>query len=247
MDHGQFGDLVHRALHAFAKGPGRNASRASDITEALMHALDIQVALLHGEQPTTPVWLQIESARRRLQAFALRQAEHREQGWTIAFTEWIPSQGVQMIEVDGAPFGLRGRIDRIDRHPDGRIAILDYKTSDRPVKAESALSSKGEWLDLQLPLYRHLINEILPPRGLEQVVLGYITLPRESEETAIVLPEWTGPDFNLADKLTHEVIRAIRRGEFDDIGSVYPTGGSLDALCGIGILGVEPPAIEESK
>ena len=52
---------------------------------------------------------------------------------------------VFQVEVD--PATLTGRIDRIDRRPDGSLALLDYKSSRRAM----ALADAGA--DLQLALY----------------------------------------------------------------------------------------------
>jgi hypothetical protein len=52
---------------------------------------------------------------------------------------------------------LRGRIDRIDFQPStGKWMIIDYKSSDTPSTPEKAHRRGQQWIDLQLPLYRHL-------------------------------------------------------------------------------------------
>jgi superfamily I DNA/RNA helicase/RecB family exonuclease len=57
------------------------------------------------------------------------------------------------FDLDGAT--IRGYIDRIDRLPDGRLRLLDYKTSKNPMKQEDAER------DLQLALYA-LSCELVP-------------------------------------------------------------------------------------
>jgi DNA helicase-2/ATP-dependent DNA helicase PcrA len=47
---------------------------------------------------------------------------------------------------------VRGRVDRVDRLPDGDHELIDYKTGER--KSEADLES-----DLQLPLYRLAARE----------------------------------------------------------------------------------------
>jgi ATP-dependent helicase/nuclease subunit B len=59
---------------------------------------------------------------------------------------------------------LRARLDRIDRHVDGRIRILDYKTTDAgssPRETHYQPRNKA-WADLQLPLYRYLYEQLYP-------------------------------------------------------------------------------------
>ena len=50
------------------------------------------------------------------------------------------------------PHHLRGRVDRVDRLPDGRYELIDYKTGERKTAAELAE-------DLQLALYRLAARE----------------------------------------------------------------------------------------
>ena len=57
---------------------------------------------------------------------------------------------------------LGRKIDRIDRNArTGTWCILDYKTGDRVRDPESTHRTRGgEWLDLQLPLYRFLLPHL---------------------------------------------------------------------------------------
>ena len=59
----------------------------------------------------------------------------------------------------------------------GKRMIFDYKTSDPAKTPEKAHRKKsGEWIDLQLPLYRHLVAGL----GIEgPVELAYINLPKD--------------------------------------------------------------------
>ena len=85
------------------------------------------------------------------------QAARVSGGWRIEHTE-VPQSGERApFEVDGQPFYLRGRIDRIDVHRDtGDRLIVDYKSSDSGHTPEQVHQRSGAWIDLQLPLYRHL-------------------------------------------------------------------------------------------
>ena len=88
----------------------------------------------------------------QLDAFAHRQAEWARQ-WQIEYTELYVAQQQASLVVDGAPFYLRGRIDRVDVHREtGERVVLDYKSSDTPSTPEKSHQTKGEWVDLQLAL-----------------------------------------------------------------------------------------------
>ena len=59
---------------------------------------------------------------------------------------------------------VRGRVDRVDRLPDGSHELIDYKTGER--KSEADLES-----DLQLALYRLAAARGLGPRGEHRQLL----------------------------------------------------------------------------
>ena len=73
------------------------------------------------DKPPLAVRIQVGGARQRLSWFARLQACERAAGWEV---EAIEAKFVR--EVDGVE--LVGKVDRIDRHADGRRRVLDYKT-----------------------------------------------------------------------------------------------------------------------
>ena len=62
---------------------------------------------------------------------------------------------------------LFGKIDRVDRTPDGRFAIYDYKTGQVPSVADI-----GRGLHLQIPLYLLAAENLLHDQGLRQGTAG---------------------------------------------------------------------------
>ncbi|MCE9543959.1 MAG: PD-(D/E)XK nuclease family protein [Planctomycetia bacterium] len=112
-----------------------------------------------------------------------------------------------------APITLRGRIDRIDRRRGtDEVMIFDYKsasTVDKPDKTHRRRN--GEWIDLQLPLYRHLARAISIDG---RCGLGYIAVPRDTAKAMHLQAHWTDADLAAADAAASEVVRRIRRREF---------------------------------
>lgn len=232
----QFGDLVHAALEAFGDSEMRNESNAEKIESLLLDHLDHYTAEVYGDSVSAAVKVQISQARRRLQVFARRQAERRAEGWLIHASEAAvgPEQGA-VIDVDGQPMGLKGRFDRIDRHPDGRWAVLDYKTHGHsPEKKHLRQTPEGEqWVDLQLPLYRMMIPFLgidVPP---EQVQLGYFNIAEKDSETRIQIAQFSDAQMRDAHQLVIDCIGRIRRGDFaptdqrvpyDDYAMILQTG-----------------------
>ena len=157
--------------------------------------------------------VQVEQLRLRLDAFAEKQAERAAAGWLIERTEGQGREHTDaVLEVDGQPMILRGRIDRIDVHRDtGQRAILDYKSSDTAKTPEKAHQRGEEWIDLQLPLYRHLARSL----GIEEPVqLGYVLLPKDVEKAGFCMAQWTDQDLAAADEVARQVVRDIRHERF---------------------------------
>ena len=72
---------------------------------------------------------------------------------------------------DGEVLHIRGRIDRVDRLPDGRFLITDYKTGSSHPLLKDIVAGKA----LQLPLYLRAVETLT---GMEGVAGSYYTLKR---------------------------------------------------------------------
>lgn len=214
-----FGDVLHDVLEEFGKTTAINRSTDPvQIYNYLSEELSQQTLRKFGRQPLPAVRIQIEQARMRLKGFADWQAKWVADGWEIRFAEEAIKDERASLEVDGTPMYLRGRIDRIDvREKAGQleVTILDYKTSDSGAAPEDKHRDKeGNWTDLQLPLYRHLVRAIEGLPKTDAVKLGYIVLPRDPAAIGERLADWTTADLDAADGVAKEVIRCVRREAF---------------------------------
>lgn len=206
-----FGSLTHDVLKAFGESPDNALLTDEEKIAAFLNAeLDRLVRGQYGEKRLPAVRLQAEQLRLRLEAFAHWQADWAAQGWRIVKTEVEVEDGVAPLVVDGEPMFLRGRIDRIDRNErDGRYVIFDYKTSEKGESPSTTHRRKdGTWIDLQLPLYRHLAPavEIDSPH----VALGYILLPKSLASVKGELATWGEDDLRSADDAARDVVRRLR-------------------------------------
>lgn len=250
MDGGIFGTVAHEVLREFGRSERRNSSAVREVRECLDELLDTYVRRQFGESRALPaVTLQVELLRLRLRALAEWQARWAEEGWNIVLVEGCPVEDVKAddrtcrvaYDVDELPITLTGRIDRIDRNAvTGDWAILDYKTGDKgelPEKTHrKGRAPNKEWIDLQLPLYRHLVSlpgpageaPILPDLDLARLRLGYVLLPRALDGVGDALADWTPEDLESADDVAREAIRRLREGRatFDAaaVGRFYDTG-----------------------
>jgi hypothetical protein len=232
-----FGSLLHHVLSRFGRNTDvRGSRRERDITEFLVEALRQEAKRLYGsDQRRAAVRLQLEQARLRLTAFAHHQAELASAGWRIIFAEDEDDSGdsstssapksdkrlaITFEALKDRQIQLVGRIDRIDFHEaDNAIRILDYKTADKVQTPEQTHRRRDEWIDLQLPLYRHLWCKAVPKLHvdkIEKVELAYLNLPRDAADAnaGFAPAPWTDEELRAADQVACAVIRGILARKF---------------------------------
>ncbi len=231
MDQMDFGNFCHRALDNFCKDENLRKSRnAEEIKEFLHLESERLVKAQFGSSLPLSLLIQLESVKQRLAKFAEIQALQSSSGWEILHTEYKLGDGKG---VNLAGMTVKGKIDRIDRHADGTIRILDYKTSDKAESPENthvkyaredagladyAVFEKGGklkcWVDLQLPLYQLLLEKEGIFKG-GRIVCGYFNLPKAVSDTGIEIWEGMGDSYlEDAEKCASGVIESIRNGIF---------------------------------
>jgi ATP-dependent helicase/DNAse subunit B len=270
LDAGGFGDLIHSCLGAFGRSQVAGSTDAEVIERFLSAELDQTLLSKFGATPPAAILVQRANARARLRAFARWQATHVAEGWGIEHVEWSPSQrelahgtspppttpnadsstptssGVP-FDVDGQHVLLIGRIDRIDRHRDGRVLLLDYKTAKdakSPEKVHQAgRSGERRWVDLQLPLYRRLAMSVAGP----DAAMGYVCLPMRATDTSLRPASWGPDDLASAEECAREVIRRIRQRDFFSLGTSPPTEGVMGWLAGTGFVAAHDGETDEGS
>jgi ATP-dependent helicase/nuclease subunit B len=249
LEGADIGTLIHEVLEAFGNNTSiRESEDQAAIWSFISAELDRIVREKFGRWCQPTVETQAQEVRRRLAAFAPKQAELRQQGWTIRYVEGEHRLDGE-IATDTAPHVLRiaGKIDRIDFHSGlSRWRIIDYKTA---AKGREPLyehrSRDGQWRDLQLPLYLKLAA----PYALEQwgvtltienCELAYFLLPNETRQAGIALfPAQFIPE---AWEKASEVGSRIQRGEFHDNPplDLNRNDPAMLALCGqVGVVSTD--------
>lgn len=118
------GTMIHKALEEFARRfPEPGSDAASQLTAI---GEEIFAGLLDRPAVRAFWWPRF---RRIAEWFAANELEWRAAGRRIAAVEVT---GAMTLPATHAPFILKATADRIDRLPDGRLAILDYKTGMPP-------------------------------------------------------------------------------------------------------------------
>lgn len=203
-----FGNLAHEALSLLKKHPTLDDEGA--LQGLLLAELERLAKNRYGAHPPLAVLVQLDSLRQRLRAAAGVHAATVRAGWRI-----VAAEEKYEAELDGLL--VKARIDRIDRHADGRIRILDYKTTDSGAPpAETHYRPRNrEWIDLQLPLYRHLYAQLHPGIAIS---VGYFNLPKAAADTAIHELNFAGKNgedlYPSALEAARAVVAAIRAGTF---------------------------------
>ena len=134
----------------------------------------------------------------------------------------------------------------MDIHPDGRLRVIDYKTSSivrQPTAAHYAPKLR-EWRDLQLPLYVKLLPALglagkipEPGDGLELV---YFNLPPKRDEARISDP-FDPALISEAWERAAQIVAEVCSGEgCREVGNVSANEDPVfHALCGLNGLPVE--------
>jgi ATP-dependent helicase/nuclease subunit B len=242
-------------LDNFCQDEKLRKSRNSGEIKVFLHLeAERLVKAQFGNSLPLSLLIQLESVKQRLAKFAEIQAGENCAGWEILHTEYKLGNG-KGVAMGGMT--IKGKIDRIDRHSDGTIRILDYKTSDKAESPENThvkfaregaglakyavFEKDGKlkcWTDLQLPLYQLLLEKEDGFKGV-RIICGYFNLPKAVSDTGIEIWEGMGDTYlKDAEKCAADVIESIRNGVFwppsekiryDDFENLF-FGSPLDAV-----------------
>lgn len=202
-----FGNLIHEVLSEFGESDVRDATDEAKVENFLNRSLDDIVYRWYGKNRLAAVNVQVEQMRRRLMAFARWQAAWANEGWEIKHTEVAAQNHDVSIASKSGSILLSGRIDRIDFNSrSGEWRVFDYKSSASANSPAKIHQEKGEWVDLQLPLYRQIAKAL----GIgEQVGLGYIVLPKDVSKVGNLDANWSGEELEKADVVATNVVENV--------------------------------------
>lgn len=206
LDAASFGSLMHDVLNDFGNSDVAHALRPEPIEEFLLKALNSLATKRFGRNRSATIAVQLQMMQDRLSAFAAWQATTASEGWRIMHTE-EDLKYEDFKDAKDRDVVLGGRVDRIDQNQTtGQFRVLDYKTSETAEKPEKTHFSKGEWVDLQLPLYRLLVRSL----GIEDnLQLGYVHLPGDLASVGASIARWDHAELESAEQTARQVAADI--------------------------------------
>lgn len=199
------GTAIHAALEKFhRKHPQLSPTLFEDLADLLQDELrDVQFT---SEKEKTQ---SLDKARNILRLYL---SEEAARGTIVAEVE--KEFNVNVSE----DVTITGKIDRIDRLPDGRIRVVDYKSG--------RIKSRPEYLeDFQMPIYAWAALEHLGQQLESVEVIGLKDIEEKKNGPELkrqVLPWEDGSKYAITTERLHavktrvaEIIAGIREGKFD--------------------------------
>lgn len=205
-----YGQVVHAVLTEFHEAHPHISDLEPAVAEQRLAALSVKAfAPMVARNYLAQAWL--ARWRNLIPDYVAWQRTREKEGW-----RWKTGEAKGEITIAtprGRTIALRGRIDRVDTGPDGRAAVIDYKTRSQKVLKE-ALEVPGE--DVQLPVYALLWD------GPVAAAL-FLSIEREG-----VAPVEVGEDIGELAAATRERLAGIVDALHD--GSPLPAQG-VEQVC----------------
>ncbi len=211
-----FGIVLHEAVERYSKREDASLITDPERIESILHRyLHDEITTLVGSDSGVGVRIQTRILERRLTEVAAVQASENLAGWKIMMIEESFRESLEIPGQD--PIDVRGKVDRVDYHEDLGWRILDFKSSDLGKTPDRAhwMPRSQKWIDLQLPLYQHLLQETLQAQHDAPVSTGYFLAPADVSKTGIVMSSEIRDHHDLAIAKAQEVVKNIRAGVFE--------------------------------
>ncbi len=217
LDARQLGTLYHQILEDVFQAPG--VSDPTDLGQLLQALPEIGAAILDAAPEEqgfreTAWWREtraeiLENVRRSLEALVVLPGGFVPYQHEAVFG--LRRRPPLVVHQGEDAFRLRGFIDRVDRAPDGRVRIIDYKTA-----GPSSFSSRAvlEGKKLQLPLYALAARDAL---GVGNPAEGFYWHVRHAEPSPFQMSKFEGGAdgaMEVAVEKAWEAVHGARDGHF---------------------------------
>lgn len=176
LDPLQFGQLLHELYHTFmdridggVTSRDAHADTLSTLLEQKIEAYRARIPVQH-EAAFRADRQRLERAARVFLAAEARQSDAEPVAFEVSFGQGVPvpphrPSPIKVKLTGDVHLQLEGRIDRVDRLPNGDYAIWDYKTGSMYAYDEQDLGADGQ--RLQWALYAYAFEEMLAEEGAD--------------------------------------------------------------------------------
>jgi len=228
LDVRQFGNIYHHVLEKLYQA----VDDPTDLQQ-LLDALPRVAKQILDRAPRgegfrqTAWWAQtraeiLENVRRSVEAMADLAGEFVPHWCEAPFG--LKDQPPLIVHDGSDSFRLRGYIDRVDRAPDGRVRVIDYKTAG-PSRFSKRAAIEGK--KIQISLYALAARDALE---LGEPVEGFYWHVQHAEPSRFTMSGFDGgPEEAMATAVEHawEAIHSARAGYFVP----HPPDGGCPAYC----------------
>jgi hypothetical protein len=179
----------------------------------------------YGFRPT-PLWDYRRQELEQILAETVTALVEASPGYTPTALEQVfglKGQPALVIQGDGGELRLRGFIDRIDRGPDGRLRVIDYKAGSTPISARDLTEGRR----VQLALYALAARDAL---GMGDVSGGFYWHISPAKASSLKLEKFKGGVETALQVAANHALRyavAVRAGHFQP----QPSSGSCPGHC----------------
>jgi ATP-dependent helicase/DNAse subunit B len=209
--------MLGSMLHKILEDTYTQVDDHSDVDECLarMETIAGQVFAAapadYGFRPT-PLWAQQQHELTRALRQTIASLAEQSQGYTPRYFEQKYGLGnpLLVLHTEIGDIRLHGYIDRVDADEDGRLRVIDYKSSGAAISAQHLAEGRR----LQLPLYALAARDAL---GLGDIAGGFYWHIQKAEASSLKLEDYDGGIQAACETAVGHVTRHvanIRAGKF---------------------------------
>lgn len=229
------GERLHRVLSLFTR-EARRKKRSLDMhKEAFIRLLTECVDRTLHDVADQPRWfverrLWLEEGGLLLNWLDM-EIERWKEGWVVLAEEI----SFQDLKIPGLPFTLKGRIDRLDYHPDHGILCWDYKSGSHPGKNDVLFRLTAPQLPIYLmALRKGAVSGLGNFDDIPSQAAGYVQMKSPGEiRTTIIGGESFDWEVRLADweRLLNKMGTMFHRGDFPAQPFPFSRRDKPDEIC----------------
>jgi len=223
IDGAAFGNIVHKILKDLLLHEGRTGSEIGALKVLARQLINNLYEKDFGKFAFSGVQTQMDRLAVRIERFLDLHARIRQDGWKTIALEQRFEASVLVPGLGNSPLPIRGQVDRIDINRElNEVRIYDYKTGEISRKTESYHMQKGQYVNFQMPAYKHLLERNRDYIGISDmnISVANYNISAQLEEVSFSVADWTEDDYRAIDSEMFDIITKIHAGDFNMIANI---------------------------